>query len=140
MSKKSANIAALIEGCRGQDRDAHYLGYFECFNRKLYYEAHDVLEELWMMDRKGPNGAFYKGLIQLTGAFVHLQKDRLRPSARLFRMARANLEPYAPTHEGLDIQRVVALIDDWHGRLEATDLATNPLTTENAPRLSITEA
>ena len=56
MSRKSAKIAALIEGCRGRDLDAHYLGYFECFNRGLFYEAHDVLEELWLADRHGPNG------------------------------------------------------------------------------------
>ena len=60
MSKKSAKIAALIESCRGRGWDAHYLGYFECFNRGLFYEAHDVLEELWLQDRNGPNGNFYK--------------------------------------------------------------------------------
>ena len=48
MSKKSAKIAALIESCRGRKLDAHYLGYFECFNRGLFYESHDVLEELWL--------------------------------------------------------------------------------------------
>jgi hypothetical protein len=48
VSKKSAKIAALIDSCRGQELDAHYLGYFECFNRGLFYESHDVLEELWL--------------------------------------------------------------------------------------------
>src|ERR1041385_8589373 len=99
MSKKSAAIAGLIEGLRGRELDAHYLGYFACFNRQLYFEAHDVLEELWLTDRNGPNGAFYKGLIQLAGAFVHLKKNRLRPAAALFKLADANLKPYAPLHE-----------------------------------------
>src|ERR1041385_3444222 len=80
MSKKSAAIAALIEGLRGRELDAHYLGYFECFNRQLYFEAHDVLEELWLTDRNGPNGAFYKGLIQLAGA---LDQSLDRKSTRL---------------------------------------------------------
>ena len=92
MSKKSAKIAALIESCRGEKLDAHYLGYFHCFNRGLFYEAHDVLEELWLPERTGPNGAFYKGLIQLAGAFVHLQKNRLRPAAALFKLAATNLQ------------------------------------------------
>jgi hypothetical protein len=43
VSKKSGRIAELIESCRGKDWDAYYLGYFECFNRGLYFEAHDVL-------------------------------------------------------------------------------------------------
>src|ERR1041385_2460056 len=118
MSKKSAQIAALIDGCRNQDLNAYYLGYFECFNRGLFYEAHDVLEELWLLDRQSPNYSFYKGLIQLAGAFVHLQKNRLRPSAALFKLAEANLQKYSSPHEHLDIAAVLALIERWLGALE----------------------
>src|SRR5882672_6356472 len=118
MNKKSAKIAALIENCCGGGFDAHYLGYFECFNRRLFYEAHDVLEELWLADRHGPNGAFYKGLIQMAGAFVHLQKNRLRPAAALFKLARANFERYPTRHEGLEIGRVLSMADEWLRRLD----------------------
>src|SRR5512138_3218123 len=99
MSRKSEKIAALIESCRGQQQHPNYLGYFECFNRGLYFEAHDVLEELWLQDRGGANDSFYKGLIQLAGAFVHLQKQRLQPAAALFRLAEANLQKYPREHE-----------------------------------------
>ena len=142
MSKKSAKIAALIESCRGRDLDAHYLGYFECFNRGLFYEAHDVLEELWLAQRVGPNHAFYKGLIQFAGAFVHLQKHtaqrpRLCPSAALLKLARANLSPYAPLHERLDVTCLLKAIDDWLARLEASGFAVNPLDADNAPTLRL---
>ncbi|MEO6183762.1 MAG: DUF309 domain-containing protein, partial [Verrucomicrobiota bacterium] len=73
MSKKSAKIAALIDRHRGLKLSPHYLGYFELFNAQLFYESHDVLEELWLPIRKEAGGDFYKGLIQLAGAFVHLQ-------------------------------------------------------------------
>src|SRR2546428_133839 len=111
VSRKSSKIAALIEEFRGRDLDPHYLGYFECFNRQLFYEAHDVLEELWLTHRHGPDGSFYKGLIQLAGAFVHLQKNRLRPAAALFRLARRNLEAYLASHERLDVAAVIVLLD-----------------------------
>jgi len=142
VSKKSAKIAALIESCRGQELDAHYLGYFECFNRGLFYEAHDVLEELWLKDRHGPDGNFHKGLIQFAGAFVHLQKHseqrpRLRPAAALFKLARANLRRYPATHWRLDVHHVLALIEDWLNRLEGDGFAVNPLTDRNAPRLEL---
>jgi len=137
VSSKSAKIAALIETLRGRDLDAHYLGYFECFNRRQYYEAHDVLEELWLADRHGANGAFYKGLIQLAGAFVHLQKERLRPADALFRLARANLKLYSSPHECLDVNGVVALIDEWRARLAAGKIETNPLRENQAPLLSL---
>jgi predicted metal-dependent hydrolase len=140
VSKKSAKIAAIIDSFRGRPLDAHYLAYFECFNSGLYYEAHDVLEELWLTDRRGLSGNFYKGLIQLAGAFVHMQqhnapRQRLQPAARLLRMARTNLCAYPPTFEQLNLSEVIGLIDDWLGKLEALKFQTNPLTSPSAPKL-----
>ena len=135
MSKKSGKIAALIASVQGRGRDAHYLGYFECFNRGLYYEAHDVLEELWLPIRREPAGNFYKGLIQLAGAFVHLQKQRLRPADALFALAEANLRAYPARHEALELAVVLALIADWRARLAAGAFAENPWCETTAPRL-----
>ena len=137
MSKKSAHIAALIEGCRGRELDAHYLGYFECFNRGLFYEAHDVLEELWLTDRDGLDGAFHKGLIQLAGAFVHLKKNRLRPAAALFKLARANLLKYPDVYLRLDVKAVLALIQDFLDRLERENPAADSQAPAPAPKLSL---
>jgi predicted metal-dependent hydrolase len=135
VSHKSARIASMIESFRGREFDAHYLGYFDCFNRQLFYEAHDVLEDLWLADKHGPNGNFYKGLIQLAGAFVHLQKNRLRPATALFKLARANLEKYPRTHERLDLSVVVGLIAKWLADLESAQFEINPLTEKNEPQL-----
>ncbi len=137
VNHKSARIAARIESFRGQELDPHYAGYFDCFNRQLYYEAHEVLEQLWLKDRYGPNGAFYKGLIQLAGAFVHLQKDRLRPAAALFRLALANLDKYPHRHERLDVAAVCGLIRNWLGNLEAAHFEKNPFTSGKAPKLAL---
>jgi predicted metal-dependent hydrolase len=137
VSHKSARIAARIESFRGQELDAHFPGYLDCFNRGLFFEAHDVLEELWLRDKHGPNGAFYKGLIQLAGAFVHLQKDRLRPAAALFKLALANLEKYPREHERLNLTAVCQLIQKWLGSLESAHFEKNPLTSGNAPKLAL---
>jgi predicted metal-dependent hydrolase len=137
MSKKSGAIAEIIEQFRGRDFDAHYLGYFECFNRRLYFEAHDVLEELWLSQRSGPNYSFYKGLIQLAGAFVHLQKNRLGPSAALFKLADANLQKYPSLHDQLRVDRVRALISDWLQRLESGNFEHNPLIPGHEPTLQL---
>ena len=137
MSHKSARIAARIESFRGQELDAHYAGYFDCFNRQLFYEAHEVLEDLWLQDKSGSNGAFYKGLIQLAGAFVHLQKDRLRPAAALFKLALANFEKYPHRHERLDVVAVCGLIRNWIGSLESAHFERNPFTSGNAPKLAL---
>lgn len=135
MSKKSARIAAMIQDLRGQKHDPHYLGYFSCFNQQLFYEAHDVLEELWLAQRRQSNDLFYKGLIQLAGAYVHLQKNRLGPAAALFRLAQSNLSRYPSFHEDLDLAGVLRLIDDWLGRLGSS--TENPLTEKCVPTINL---
>ena len=126
-----------MEPFRDEKIAPHYLGYFGCFNRGLFYEAHEVLEDMWLQDKHGPNGAFYKGLIQLAGAFVHLQKDRLRPAAALFKLALANLEKHPREHERLNLAAGCRVIRKWLGNLESAHFETNPLSSENAPKLAL---
>lgn len=137
MNRKSESIAARIAAFAEGGHDPHYLGFFDCFNRQLFFEAHEVLEELWLQDRRGANGDFFKGLIQLAGAFVHLQKDRLPPAAALFRLAQANLQKYPAEHEQLDLTAVQALIAIWLGGLEAGEFKVNPLRAASPPGLKL---
>lgn len=139
MSKKTSQIAERIKAFRGRTLDAHYLAYFDCFNRQMFYEAHDVLEELWLPDRRGADGDFYKGLIQLAGAFVHLQKRRLDPARALLRLARANLEKYSMIHRQLDLCAVIATIADWSLRLAQAPADVNQCLSEHPPTLSLIE-
>ena len=136
MSRKREKIAGQVRQWHGLGAAPHYIGYFDYFNRGLYYEAHDVLEQLWLRDPHGPNGAFYKGLIQLAGAFVHLQKNRLRPAAALFKLAAANFKKYPARHEHLDMGGLNNLIDQWLGDLEAGEFKSNPLTPASRPTLA----
>ncbi|MCX7869257.1 MAG: DUF309 domain-containing protein [Terrimicrobiaceae bacterium] len=133
-------LRAGVGGC-----DARYLAYFECFNSGMYYEAHDVLEDLWL-SAKGPDFAFYKGLIQLAGAFVHLRKQRenpahpihgrrLAPAARLLRLAAANIRPFAPLHHRLSVARVLRICEETMAALEQSSFSCNPWEPARAPRL-----
>jgi len=110
---KSNKIAAMVAHCQGTGIDPHFAAYFDYFNRRLFYEAHDVLEHLWLPVRKTPEGPFYKGLIQLAGAFVHLQKNRPGPAVALLRLARANLITFAPANQGFNVDLALSLIDQW---------------------------
>lgn len=113
MGGKSDKINPLVAPFRGRALDARYLAFFDCFNRRLYFEAHEVLEDLWLEDRQGPDGDFYKGLIQLAGAFVHVQKERFQPAASLLKLAQANLCRYPETHHQLPRREVESLIQSW---------------------------
>lgn len=149
--KKSDRIAAFmadlgIEGA-GPDRDPRYLGFFHCFNRGDYYEAHDVLENLWL-ETDGPDREFYKGLIQVAGAFVHLRKQfehphhhhhgrRMVPAARIFRLAIHRLAPFAPEHLGVDVVAILALCQAHLAHIDAGDDRANPWDCDNLPQITV---
>jgi len=116
-----------------------YAAYFRCFNEGRFYEAHDILEHLWLATT-GPDNAFYKGLIQLAGAFVHLEKQaarpwhpkdgrRLQPASRLFALAAKNLAPFAPEYHGMKIAPLTGLCADHIAIIQSSTFTINPLLT-----------
>jgi predicted metal-dependent hydrolase len=138
MSHKSPKIEALL--ARFEEKPGfhrHYIGFFHCFNVQLYYEAHDVLEAVWLPIRREPPANYYKGLIQMAGAFVHLQKERLGPSARLFALALVNFEPFPAHHSGIVLDDIRKLCRDYRQAIVDSGETVNPWTTETAPRLAL---
>lgn len=122
-----------------------YLEYFRLFNAQAYYEAHDVLEHIWL-GSEGQRYVFYKALIQFAGGYVHLQHHhrepahrihgkRLRPAARLFRRAAELLGDLPDDYEGLPVAEVVTMALATAGGLESAGFATNPWHPERAPVL-----
>jgi Domain of unknown function (DUF309) len=148
--KKGDKIEAFVGTLGTQsfpDHDPCYVGYFVCFNQQQYYEAHDVLEHLWLSST-GPSYQFFKGLIQLAGAFVHLHKQylrpghltdgrRIRPACRLFKLALNNLEPYSPRFLDFELASAIDLCLQSIRRIEQSNFLENPWDPENPPRLSL---
>lgn len=135
---KSPKIDALLAQFEeAQDFNRHYVGFFRCFNAGIYYEAHDVLEEVWLPIRGQAQAKFYQGLIQMAGAFVHLQKDRLGPSARLFALALKNFEHYPERHEGVDLESICALCRRYRKVIVDSDETINPWSKEHGPKLAL---
>jgi hypothetical protein len=153
---KGERISRLVTELVGEDvdptkidiaRHPYYRAYFQCWNEQRYYEAHDVLEQLWLnTDTDDDN--FFKGLIQVAGAFVHLQKNfehpthakhsrRLKPAVRLFLLAEKNLAPYSPVRHALDIAALLDLLRDEREKITRSDFQKNPWSPETAPRLEL---
>jgi len=149
MSKRDriAVFVETLESSLGGQYHPCYVGYFECFNVGDYYEAHDVLEQLWLQCRDADR-LFYQALIQLAGAFVHLKKQRerpwhptdglrLRPAVRLFLLAEKNLTPYGPFHLALDIEPTLRLCRELRGQIERSGFEINPWSPGEGPFLSL---
>jgi hypothetical protein len=132
------------------EKHPNYRAFFRCWNERQYYQAHDVLEQLWLKT-KSPDADYFKGLIQAAGAFVHLQKHfehplhakhgrRLPPAVRLFRLAEKNLANFAPRHHGLDVAALCQLLSRYADQIVASEYAINPWSPGIAPKLQLGKA
>ncbi len=129
------------------DEHPFYRAFFRCWNERRYYEAHDVLEQLWLKT-SSRDANYFKGLIQAAGAFVHLQKHfeqpahpkhsrRLQPAVRLFQLAEKNLAPYAPVRHALDVSALLGLLRTEREKIVHSDFRMNPWSPEHAPKLKL---
>jgi predicted metal-dependent hydrolase len=145
---KSLEAGGAEKGSTTIAAHPYYRAFFQCWNEQRYYEAHDVLEQVWLHDPITPEDAqYFKGLIQAAGAFVHLQKQfehpahpkygrRLGPAVRLFRLAEKNLAPFDAERHDLDLARFRKMLSEY---CKAVDVAhqKNPWTPDNAPKVSL---
>ena len=125
----------------------YYRAFFRCWNAQRYYDAHDVLEQLWLQT-KSRDADYFKGLIQAAGAFVHLKKHfehpshakhgrRLSPAVRLFRLAEKNLSSFGPRHYGLDVAALCQLLHACADQIVASGYTMNPWSPKVAPKLTL---
>ena len=144
-------LAPIGSEAASQGIDRSYLAYFQLFNAQRYFEAHDVLEHLWLSCRGGtgekkPDSDYFKGLIQVAGAYVHLQKHffgpnhpkdsrRLHPACRLFGLAMQNLAPYGPVHIALDVEGLRRSCQAQMDAIIGSGYTVNPWRPEKAPSL-----
>src|SRR5207248_5924272 len=110
--------------------------------------AHDVREQLWLVEKNAELGRFYQALIQAAGAFVHLQKNfqqpshpkhsqRLPPATRLFELALRNLEDLPDEFQALDLARFRELLTRYREEIVAADFRRNPWSPSTAPRVEL---
>jgi hypothetical protein len=136
------------KGCTEIAAHPYYRAFFRCWNEQRYYEAHDVLEQVWLHDPVTPEDAqYFKGLIQAAGAFVHLQKQfehpahpkhgkRLRPAVRLFRLAEKNLASFGAERHDLNLQKFRAMLEGYCRAVDA-EHGKNPWNPDNAPKVNL---
>jgi hypothetical protein len=154
---KGERISQFVQALEGGEARAgsdaiadhpYYRAFFRCWNEQRYYEAHDVLEQVWLGKSTTPEDAqYFKGLIQAAGAFVHLQKHyqhpthpkhgkRLAPAVRLFRLAEKNLAPAGPRRHDLDVAAFRSMLSRYCGAVDAAH-GKNPWSPANAPKVSL---
>ena len=102
--------------------DPRFLTAIDEFDRGLFYEAHETLEQLWLEDH-GPEREFYQGIIQVAAGYFKWEQEVPQGAVKLFRSAIRKLEPYRPVCLGVqvtaflsDVQADLAAIEAWSDR------------------------
>ena len=80
MSKgeRISQLVSQLTGAEGKGKPLlvsehpYYRAFFQCWNEQRYYEAHDVLEQVWL-NTETSDDDFFKGLIQGAGAYLNNQ-------------------------------------------------------------------
>ena len=144
----SAFVRSLESPATEGSSPDYYPAFFQLWNAQKYYEAHDVLEQLWLVEKNVELARFYQALIQAAGAFVHLQKNfeqpshakhgrRLRPAMRLFELALRNLEGLSNEFQALDLVQFRKILLRYRDAIITVDFTKNPWSPETAPQLEL---
>jgi bacterioferritin-associated ferredoxin len=77
------------------------------FNRRYYWETHEVLEEIWM-EETGELKIFYQGVIQAAAALYHVLNNNPKGVIKLADSAVEKLRPFLPIYrEVIETQALV---------------------------------
>jgi len=89
-----------------------YLEGIKLFNRQSFFEAHEVLEDVWRPARN-PERKFLQSLIQVAVALHHHSRGNLVGARSLLARAAHNLEPYPEKFGGVDLRTVRRSLGRW---------------------------
>lgn len=98
----------------------------DAFNERAFFEAHDILEDVWM-DVRGENRLFFQGLIQLCIGYYHLTCYNFRGADHLLTRGVDKLDGYPSTTCGVDLSPLLAqarkTIDGVRDTLEGREVS-----------------
>lgn len=92
--------------------DRRYVHFVELFNEREFYEAHDVLEELWI-ETEGEERLFFQGLIQTAVALHHYMRGNYVGARSLERSADAKLTRFPPVFLAGHSHRLLKELHDY---------------------------
>ena len=87
-----------------------------------FFAAHEAWESVWLSAQE-PEKTFLQGLIQVTAAFHHLQRENQLGTSRLLRAALGRLEPYPVDFGGISVDLLCHEIRAWLQALEMNALS-----------------
>jgi predicted metal-dependent hydrolase len=95
---------------------AEYLHGIRLFNRTEFFEAHEVLEDVWRASPE-PEKKFFQGQIQIALGRHHYGTGNLVCARSLLERAARNLSRYPENFGGIQMTRLLNCIAEWQQSL-----------------------
>jgi hypothetical protein len=106
----------------------------DLFNRCHYFEAHEVLEDVWRaISRELPFRRHVQGMVQLAVAFHHQSRGNRVGARSVLERALRNLHGSDVFFEWLDIKRMRADLEPWRDYLRQCAGASLPPVAPSLP-------
>lgn len=101
--------------------DERFYRGLEEFNGEKFFEAHEVLEDLWHEYRE-LDRVFIQGLIQIAAAFYHVQSRNLKGAVSQFTKGSEKLTHFLPAYKDVSVAK---LLDDVRENLQRLQHTTH---------------
>jgi uncharacterized protein len=88
------------------------------FNAGFYFEAHDLLEEVWL-EREGRERQFYQGLIQVAVGLYKIADGNQGGAVSLLRKGLTKLHAVRTLETPIDLERLITETEAVLARVEA---------------------
>ena len=101
---------AMLEACsRGLSDEAQF--GIELHNQGEYFEAHEELEHAWMAE-EDEAGFLYRALLQVTVAYLHVQRGNFRGASKMLLRVRQWLDPLPDRCRGVDVETLRTQVEE----------------------------
>jgi uncharacterized protein len=87
-------------------RHAKLEEFIRLFNEQAFFEAHEVLEDLWLVT-EGDQKLFYQGLIQCAVALAHWKKSNRRGADQVGARSLAILQRYGSVRNEICVDELI---------------------------------
>lgn len=119
VKERSLQIAAheLESACQGQLSELARKG-IELHDSGEYFEAHEELEHAWM-EAPELEGYLYRSLLQITVAYLHIQRGNLRGARKMLLRVRQWLDALPAACRGIDTRQLKAYAQELREAVES---------------------
>ena len=95
---------------------SHLLEGIKLFNRQAFFEAHEVLEDVWRASPKSEK-KFLQGMIQIAVGLHHYGNGNLVGARSLLGRAAQNLASYPENFGGIRMTQLLIRLAEWQQAL-----------------------